>query len=174
MARPLSRRAVYLGTIVAIAALVAGFAAAALTTTITASQQNGFGVTAPGNTMYSGTGASQSTNIVFTTAGTCTASGGTVAPASGTTTANVFVTGEVACQTSAADWFEEISFTSTTVPSVSPSDVFAITVGSNAPISVTVSYAGLTAGTSVVTTNVFYELGSSATATSSAVGITGS
>ena len=174
MAGAMSRRTVYIGTIVAVAALVAGFAAASLTSTITSTGQNGFGVTAPGNTMYSGSGASQSTNLVFTTASTCSTSGGTVAPGSGAMSANVYVAGEVACQTGYADWFEEISFTSVAVPSAGPSDVFAITVGTNSPISVTVTFAGLTAGTSVVTTNVFYEVGASATPTTSAVAITGS
>ena len=167
----MKRRTVYVATIVAVLAMVGGFAMATLITTVTSGGQNGYNVQAPGTTMYNG--GSQSTTLVFITAPSCTASGGSVNPSSGATTADVYVTGEVGCQATTADWFEEISFTSTAVPSASPSDVFAITVGANAPISVTVAYTGLTMGTSIVTTNVYYELGTSGTAEASDIGITG-
>lgn len=161
-----------MATVVAVLAMVSGFAMAALVSTITSGSQNGYTVTAPGTTMYNG--GTQSTNLVFTKATACTANGGTVAPANTVTTANVYVTGEVACQTATSDWFEEISFTSTPVPVTGPSDVFAITVSTNAPISVTVTYSGLTVSVSIVTTNVFYEVGGSGTGVGSDIGISGS
>jgi hypothetical protein len=168
----MKRRTVYVATVAAVLAMVGGFAMASLISTISSGGQNGYNVQAPGNTMYGG--GSQSTNLVFTTAPGCTSSGGSVNPSSGTLTADVYVSGPASCQTSTADWFEEISFTSIAVPSATPSDVFTITVGANSPVTVTVTYSGLTSGTSIVTTNVFYELGMSGTAGTCDIGITGS
>lgn len=171
MRKTLQRRTIYAATIVTILAMVTGFAVASLTSTVSSTNQNGFTVTAPGDTMYS---AAPTTALVWVQASACTSSGGTVAPSSGATTANVYITGEVACQASSFDWFEEISFTSGTVPTSGPSDVFSITVNGNSAISVTVTYAGLTAGTSIVTTNIYYEVGGSGTAVPVHIGITGS
>ena len=166
------RKIVYATTVLTLLALVGGYAAATLISTVTSSGQNGFNVTAPTNTIYGG--GSQTTDLVDTTASVCTPNGGTVAPASGVTTANVYVTGEVACQTSTADWFEELSFHSATVSSATVTDTFCITVSSNPPICVTVTFTGLTPGTSTVTANIFYELGASAVAVPSDVAVNGS
>ena len=166
------RRTVYLATIVAALALVSGFAMATLVNTITSGNQNGYNVTAPGDTIYAG--GSHVTNLPYQTASACTLIGGsTVSPASGTTTADVYISGEVTCQAATPDWFEEVTFNSTVVPVTGPSDVFSITVGSNTPISVTVTFSGLTVGTSIVSTSIFYELGPSGTAVTSDIGITG-
>jgi len=166
------RRVVYVTMGLTVLAMIGGFAAASLISTVTSGGQNGFNVTAPTGTMYGG--GSESTNLTFVKAPACTSSGGTISPGSGVLVSNVYVTGEVACQTASADWFEKLSFTSTAVPSVSPSDTFEITVSTNAPIEVTVMYSGLTAGTSIVTTNIYYEIGASGTAVTSDIGITGS
>lgn len=174
MAGALSRKTVYIGTAVAVVALVAGFAAAALTAPVASTGQNGFGVSAPGDTIYGASGSSQSTSLVWTQATVCSVTGDTVAPASGAVLASVFVSGPAMCQTGSPDWFEEINFTSAAVTSTGPSDLFTITVGSESSISVTVTYSGLTSGTSVVTTSVLYELGPSASATTAAIAINGS
>lgn len=166
------RRAIYAVMGLTVLALVGGFAAATLITTVTSGGQNGYNVTAPTGTMYAG--GTQTTNLIQTTATACTPNDGTVTPASAATTANVYVTGEVTCQTSTADWFEEITFTSTAVTTTAPEDAFAITVSTNAPITVNVNYSGLTVATSTVATHIFYELGPSGTAVTSSIGITGS
>ena len=167
------RSMVYVATIVAVLAMVSGFAMASLISTITTGGQNGYNVTAPGTTIYGAAGFSQKTSLLNTTAAACTANGGTVAPAAGATTADVYVTGEVTCQTINADWFELISFTSGSTSNANPMDIFAITVGAHPPISVTVTYSTLTTPTTV-TTNIYYELGPTGTAVAAGIGISGS
>ncbi len=166
MALKLNRRSVYIGTIVTILAVVAGLAVAAFITTVTTGGQNGYSVTSATGTSYAvGT---PTVNLVWTTATTCTASG-PVTP--GTNVAGVYVTGPVACQTATPDWFEELTFPGFALVT-NPVDNFAVTVGTNAPVLFTVTLTEPTVG-HPITTDVFYEVGTSATATTSNVGITG-
>jgi hypothetical protein len=161
----LSRRSVYVGTIVVMLAMVGGLAMASFVSTISTGGQNGYSVTSATGTSYaSGT---PTVNLVWTTAGACTASG-TVASAG--PTQNVYVTGQVACQTATPDWFEEVAFPGTALEA-NPVDNFAVTVGTNAPVTFSVSLT--TTATHAITTDVFYEVGASATADTSDIGITG-
>lgn len=161
----LRRKSVYIGTIVAMLAMVGGLAMATFVTDLTTGGQNGYSVTSATGTSYaSGT---PTVNLVWTTAAACTATG-TVASA-GPTQA-VYVTGQVACQTATPDWFEEISFPGTALVA-NPVDSFAVTVATNAPITFSVSLT--TTATHAITTSVFYEVGASATADTSDIGITG-
>ncbi|MGC2288430.1 MAG: hypothetical protein WA688_01050 [Thermoplasmata archaeon] len=163
MGLKLRRRSVYVATIAAILVMVAGFALAGFISIITTGGQNGFSATSATGTSYA-TGT-PSVNLVWTTAsGTC----GT--PTVTANDADVYITGEVACQTLSPDWFEELSFPGTSLVA-NPVDNFAVTVGTNAPVLFTVSLT--TTVTHAITTNVFYEVGTSATATTSNVGITG-
>jgi hypothetical protein len=161
----LRRKSVYIGTIVAMLAMVGGLAMGSFISTVSTGGQNGYSVTSATGTSYA-TGA-PSVNLVWTTATACTASG-TVSSAG--PNAAAYVTGQVACQTATPDWFEEISFPGTALVA-NPTDNFAVTVGTNAPI--TFSVALTTTATHAITTDVFYEVGASATATTSNVGITG-
>jgi hypothetical protein len=162
MGLKLRRKSVYVGTIVAILVAVTGFALAAFITTVTTGGQNGYSVTSASGTSYaSGT---QSVNLVWTTAPNCDTV--TVAAAD----ASVYISGQASCQTATPDWFEELTFTGTALVA-NPSDNFAVTVGTNAPVLFTVPLA-TTLG-HAISTEVFYEVGTSATATTSNVGITG-
>jgi hypothetical protein len=159
------RRSVYIGTIAVMLAMIGGLALASFVSTITTGGQNGYSVTSATGTSYAtGTPA---VNLVWTTATTCTASG-TVSSAG--PTANAFVAGQVACQTAVPDWFEELTFPGTALVA-NPVDSFAVTVGTNAPVLFSVSLT--TTATHAITTNVFYEVGASASSTTSNVGITG-
>jgi hypothetical protein len=165
MGLKLSRRSVYIGTIVAMLAVVGGLATASFVSTLTTGGQNGYSVTSATGTSYaSGT---PTVNLVWTTATACTATG-TVS--SGAPTAAVYVTGQVACQTATPDWFEEITFPGAALVA-NPVDNFAVTVGVNAPVLFTVSLT--TTATHAISTSVFYEVGASATSTTSDIGITG-
>lgn len=161
----LRRRSVYIATIVTMLATVAGLAIGAYISTIATGGQNGYSVTSAAGTSYA-TGT-PTTNLVWTTAPACTASG-TVSPASNV--ADVYVAGEVACQTATADWFEEISFPGTALVA-NPADNFAVTVGANSPITFAVDLT--TTSGHAIQTNIYYEVGTSATATTSDIGITG-
>ncbi|MCI4337445.1 MAG: hypothetical protein L3K18_03790 [Thermoplasmata archaeon] len=165
MGLKLRRRTVYTGTIAVMLAMVGGLALASFVSTITTGGQNGYSVTSATGTSYA-TGT-PTVNLVWTTATTCTASGSvtSVGP-----TANAFVAGPVACQTATPDWFEELTFPGTAL-FANPIDNFAVTVGTNAPVLFTVSLT--TTVTHAITTNVFYEVGTSASSTTSNVGITG-
>jgi|HubBroStandDraft_4_1064222.scaffolds.fasta_scaffold96365_2 hypothetical protein len=165
MGLKLRRRSVYLGTIVAMLAVVGGLATASFVSTITTGGQNGYSVTSATGTSYA-TGT-PTVNLVWTTATACTASGNV--PSAGPTAA-VYVTGQVACQTATPDWFEEITFPGTALVA-NPVDNFAVTVGANAPVLFSVSLT--TTATHAITSSVFYEVGTSATATTSNIGITG-
>lgn len=145
--------------------MVGGLALASFVSTITTGGQNGYSVTSATGTSYaSGT---PTVNLVWTTATTCTASG-TVSSAG--PTASAFVAGQVACQTATPDWFEELTFPGTALVA-NPVDSFAVTVGTNAPVLFSVSLT--TTATHAISTDVFYEVGASATSTTSNVGITG-
>ncbi|MCI4330156.1 MAG: hypothetical protein L3K01_03150 [Thermoplasmata archaeon] len=161
----LRRRSVYAGTIVAMMALIAGLAMASFVSTVTTGGQNAYSVTSAIGTSYA-TGV-PSVNLVWTTASACTTTG-TVSSAG--PTANAFIAGQVACQTATPDWFEELSFPGTAL-FVNPIDAFAVTVGPNAPVLFSVQLT--TTSGHAITTNVFYEVGSSASSTTSDVGITG-
>ena len=165
MGLKLRRRSVYIGTIAVMLAMVGGLALASFVSTITTGGQNGYSVTSATGTSYA-TGT-PTVNLVWTTATTCTASG-TVSSAG--PTANAFVAGQVACQTATPDWFEELTFPGTALVA-NPIDNFAVTVGTNAPVTFSVSLT--TTVTHAITTNVFYEVGTSASSTTSNVGITG-
>jgi len=162
MALKLRRRSVYVATIVAMLAMVGGLAMASFITTVTTGGQNGYSVTSATGTSYaSGT---PTVNLVWTTAtGTC----GT--PTVAANDANVYISGQAACQTATPDWFEELSFPGTSLVA-NPVDNFAVTVGTNAPVLFTVSL--ITTSAHAITTDVFYEVGTAA-ATTSNVGITG-
>jgi len=166
------RKVVYTTMALTVLALVGGYAAAALTAAGTTNNQNGFTFSAPTDTIYGG--GSATATLATTQASSCTVSGGTVTPASGVTTASAYVTGETACQSAANDFFEEFTFTSTPVTTAAPSDTFTVSCTGHADESVTFAYSGLTVGTSVVTTNIYYELGGSGTAAACDVGVTGS
>ncbi len=146
-------------------AVVGGLATASFVATITTGGQNGYSVTSATGTSYA-TGT-PTVNLVWTTATACTASGNVAAAGP---TADVYVTGQVACQTATPDWFEEITFPGTALVA-NPVDNFAVTVGTNAPVLFTVSMT--TTATHAITSSVFYEVGTSATATTSNIGITG-
>lgn len=165
MALKMRRRSVYVGTIIAMLAMIGGLAMASYISTVTTGGQNGYSVTSATGTSYaSGT---PTVNLVWTTASACTSSG-SVSP--GGPTANVYVSGQATCQTSNPDWFEEISFPGAALVA-DPVDQFAVTVGTNSPVTFTVT---LTAThLEAITTNVFYEVGTSATSSTSNIGITG-
>jgi hypothetical protein len=165
MGLKLRRRSVYAGTIVAMMALIAGLAMASFVSTVTTGGQNAYSVTSATGTSYA-TGV-PSVNLVWTTAAACTTTGtvSSIGP-----TVNAFIAGQVACQTATPDWFEELSFPGTAIVA-NPIDAFAVTVGVNAPVLFSVSLT--TTATHAITTNVFYEVGSSAASTTSDVGITG-
>jgi hypothetical protein len=165
MGLKMRRRSVYVGTIVAMLAMVGGLALASFVSTVTTGGQNGYSVTSATGTSYA-TGT-PTVNLVWTTATACTASG-TVSSAG--PTASAFVAGPVACQTATPDWFEELTFPGTALVA-NPVDNFAVTVGTNAPVVFSVSLT--TTATHAITTNVFYEVGTSATASTSDVGVTG-
>ncbi len=165
MGLKLRRRSVYIGTIAVMLTMVGGLALASFVSTITTGGQNGYSVTSATGTSYaSGT---PTVNLVWTTASACTASG-TVSP--GGPIANAFVNGPVTCQTATPDWFEELTFPGTALVA-NPVDNFAVTVGTNAPVLFSVALT--TTATHAITSNVFYEVGTSATSTTSNVGITG-
>jgi hypothetical protein len=165
MGLKLRRRSVYAGTIVAMVALIAGLAMASFISTVTTGGQNGYSVTSATGTSYA-TGT-PSVNLVWTTAPTCTTTG-TVASAG--PIQSVYIAGQAPCQTATADWFEELTFPGTALVA-NPVDAFAVTVGANAPVGFSVSLT--TTATHAITTNVYYEVGSSAASTTSNVGITG-
>jgi hypothetical protein len=109
----LSRRSVYAGTVVALIAMVAGFALAAVPggfTTHSVGNQNAGIVTTSGNTQYSG---GFTVNLVtFAAAAGCATTG--TATGGATTNVNVLLyTGSTCPQTS--EWYEEVSFPLTTV-----------------------------------------------------------
>lgn len=161
----LPRRSVYIGTIAIMFAMIGGLAMAAFVSTVTTGGQNGYSVTSATGTSYA-TGT-PSVNLVWTTASACTSSG-TLSSAG--PTQNVFIAGPVACQTATPDWFEELTFPGTALVA-NPTDNFAATVGTNSPVLFTVALT--TTATHAITTVVFYEVGTSATATTSDIGITG-
>lgn len=148
--------------------LIGGFAAASLTAPVSSSEQNGFAFSAPSNTIYATSTPWDS--LVFTTASACTANGGDVETTS--TTAYVFITGPVTCQTASSDFFEEYTFPGT-LNAGSATDLFSITYGPLPPINVTVSYSGLAAH-DAVTTNIYVEIGSTASELPCAVVVSGS
>lgn len=158
----LKRKGVYAGTIVAILAAVSGIALAAFITVVTTGGQNGYSVTSAVGTSYaSGT---QSVNLVWTTAPNCD----TVNVAA--SDADVYISGQATCQTANPDWFEELTFTGTALVA-NPSDDFAVTVGTNSPVLFTVPL--VTTLGHAITTEIFYEVGTAMTASTSNVGITG-
>ena len=166
------RKVIYVTMGLTVLALVGGFAAAQLTGPGTTNNQNGFTFSAPADTIYGGT--NPTANLVVTMAPTCTASGGDVEAASGVTTVSVYLTGQTICQTTDNDFFEEYTFTSNAVGTAAVTDTFTISCSGFADEQVTTSFSGLTAGTSTVTTNIYFELGGSATSTSCIIGVTGS
>jgi len=165
------RKMIYATMGLTVLALVGGFAAAALTAPGNTSNQNGFSFTAPGNTIYSGTTPTE--NLAFTTPSSCTAGGGTVTAPGAATSSSVYVAGQVACL-GGADWFEDFSFTSNAVGgATAPSDTFAISCGTFATVTVTVAYTGLV-GADHVTTDIFYEVGTSGSSVACAISVNGS
>jgi hypothetical protein len=169
------RKVIYTTMALTVLALVGGYAAAQLTSSVTSGNQNGFTFSAPANTMYSGT--TPSASLVYTQVPggqSCTSTGGTVNAASAATTANAYLTGQATCQTSASDFFEEYTFASGTVSTATPSDTFTISCTGFADESVTIAYSGLTSGTSTVTTSIYYELGGSAVSVACTIVVNGS
>lgn len=170
------RRVIYATMGLTVLALIGGFAAATLTTNVTSPGQNGYTISAPGNTIYGGhqpTEQLQYTQATDGTSGGCSVNGADVAASAGATSAEVFVNGTVTCQTTNPDWFEGITFTSGTLPVTSVSDLFVITCSDNPSISVTVSFSALPMG-SVVTTTILYEVGSNANPVACEIAVSGS
>jgi hypothetical protein len=169
------RRWIYLVVGLVVVALVGGFAAADLTSTVTVLGQNGFSFNAPPNTIYGLPGSKATASLSAGIAPACTLTGKTVNVPSGDSSVDVYLSGETACNTTSLEYFEWFSFASGPLGGAapSPSDTFAISCDSVATVEVTITYAGLTS-TSVVTTNVYYDLGPTASSAPCTVTINGS
>lgn len=127
--RGVSRRTVYLATVIAMVGLSAGFVLAASVGGLTASTsgQNYGSVSAPGNSQFAG---SVSVNLAQTTAPASSCDqAATWTP--GSPYAGVFVYGDgtAACQTSTAGWWENVTFVAS---SAAGSDTFFITTSGGA------------------------------------------
>ena len=109
----LRRRSVYVGTIVALIAMIAGFALAVIPggfTHTTVGNQNSGVVTTSGNTQYSG---GFTVNLATVVAGAGCATTGTVTGGA-TTNVNVLLYTGSTCP-AANEWYEVVSFTLTAV-----------------------------------------------------------
>jgi hypothetical protein len=148
MGLKMSRRNVYIATVVAILAMAGGFALAAGFSGF--SPTGGLvnaGTFTTQNTMYAGTGSSQSIAVTTTTTGTCTSSGATgVAPGT------IYIAGSVACDSTTSAWVEELTFVPATAGCTAPAncdDTFSFYgLVSGTPYTVVVDQASL--GTTTV------------------------
>lgn len=157
------RKSVYVATIVAMFAMVGGFALAATIGGITgtSSNQNAGLITPSGtSTIFAG---SVSVNLVQSNAGTnCgsgaswgTSGGGLISPLS------VYVTGTNTCTNSESDWFELVQWTGVAVTATASDTFFITTSGGTQPntVSFVVSSGGAT-GTGVL--DVYLDCGTTA------------
>jgi hypothetical protein len=170
MGLKLRQRSVYLGTIVAVLALIGGFAMATALSGITGPAsvaQNAGTIVTTTNTMFAG---SVSVNLVQETLASSGLCDKNVAWATAGTpgTLSVNVTGTNTCTSgggsSSTDWFENVSWAAVTVPTTTSSaviDTFYITTaGGSSPNTVTFTVttpAHTTTGTGAL--NVYLDVG---------------
>jgi hypothetical protein len=127
MSGKLSRRAIYIGTAVAIVATIGGFAVAALYQPLTMSYNGNQGSATASNTIYGAGGSTSSQNFLVDNSapGTCTAS-----TPSGSTTETIWMAGASAAHCAAGDYYVELTFVSPTeTASTSYTDTFTVTLG---------------------------------------------
>jgi hypothetical protein len=171
MGLKLRQRSVYLGTIVAVLALIGGFAMATALSGITGPasvSQNAGTIVTTTNTMFAG---SVSVNLVQAALASSSLCDVSVAwPSSPPSTPlAVYVTGTNACISGAGatDWFEEVSWAAVTVPAPSSTvtDTFYITTaGGASPNTVTFTVttpSGAAGGTGAL--NVYLDVGPTVT-----------
>lgn len=164
-----SRRTVYVGTIVTMLAMIGGFAAATLAfSTIPSSNQNGFS-SSLGNTVWSGASVSVSTGSeALSCSGTPTA-----AFMTGTQTISVSVKAPGSAGCNSGNFVEELSFVASTCPAGGTADNFVVftawststptATGSGAAASVGESVTGTLTG--ACTLNIYVDYGTSQPAT---------
>jgi len=169
------RRVVYAITALAVLALVGGYVAAELVAGGTGQGQNGFTFAAPASTIYGRPGATATSSLDSATASTCTPNDGTVQVTSGKFAITVFVSGEAACNTTSLEYFEWFNFTSAPLGSAAPgpADSFTVSCDSAPPVAVEVAYSAL-GPTTVVYTNLYYDVGPTPTAAPCIIAVNGS
>lgn len=130
----LRRRGVYVGTIVAMVAMIGGFALAALAGTFThqiITGQNVGSVSSTSNTIYS---AGFTVTLSAATAPTAGCQTGSVAGSSGVAEAdNIYVEGAANSCPAASEWYEEFSFGTVSAASCTPSCVDTFTFATTIP-----------------------------------------
>jgi hypothetical protein len=138
MSKPISRRAVIAGTVVALLLMSGGYVIATTLSGISPTQtsQNAGSITAPTNTIFSSNNVSSiNIQLIEGEAVDC----GLSADWSSTVGANasVFMDGTAACTNSTQEWFEELSWVGVNVPGVGQNDTFFITVSTAGPTAYT-------------------------------------
>ena len=165
MALRLRRRSVYVATIVAILAMVGGFALASIPNGFTSSStgnQNSGTVVSAGNTQYSG-GFTVTLVTLTPQSGGCGTSG--TVTGGGTTNVNVLLyTGSTCPQTN--EWYEEVSFSLASV-ATGVTHFYIDTVDSSGPGSSGLITITDTAATGAATLNFYLDYGSSGAAMTS-------
>jgi hypothetical protein len=166
----LRQRSVYAATIVAVLALIGGWAMATTLSGITGPasvNQNAGTITTPSGTMFAGSVSVTLTQVTLASSGLCDVSP-SWATAGTPGTLNVYVTGTNTCTSgglsSATDWFEELSWASVTVPTTTTSPVvdtfYITTAGGASPNTVTFTVTTPTSTTTGTgTLNVFLDVG---------------
>jgi hypothetical protein len=167
----MSRRSVYVGTIVAMVAMIGGFATAAAITGFSSNSVSGANsgtVLAPGNTIYNG---GFSVALVASTApsGGCQNSQ-SIAGTGNPETDNVYISGAAgsSCPAGTSEWYEEFAFVQVTGSLSNDKDTltFVTTINGNSPATVTSAFTLTLSGTCATENlNVFVDTGVAATAT---------
>ena len=118
MSKTITRRGVLAGTVVAILVIAGGYVAAATLEGITTTQvgQNGGTFTGPTTTIFATNSGTTVTIQLVQATSSDDCDPAAVTWTSGTPTANVYVSGTVACTPSALQWFEELTWNGVAVP----------------------------------------------------------
>jgi hypothetical protein len=127
MGKGIRRKTVFAATILAMLVMSTGFVVASVLTGLTVTQtgQNAGSITGPTSTIFAtNSPVTLTITLVQATAPSCGASATWM---SGSTLANVYISGTATCTTNPNDWFEELNWTHVPSPGVGQSDTFYIT-----------------------------------------------
>jgi len=131
--KPVSRRAVIAGTVVALLLMAGGYVVAATLGGITPSQtsQNAGSISTPGNTIFATTGA-VTANVILEE-GMPSNCGDSEPWNTANYNDTVYMAGTEPCTNGQLEWFEELTWLNVPVPGYGQLDTFFITIGSSAP-----------------------------------------